>query len=490
MANYKHGVYVSETATSLIPTVNVDSAIPFVVGIAPVNGVSDPHVNEPVLVNSYKEAVAALGFEPAQKVDAAGNKKFRFGISEFMYANFNFAGIVPCILVNVLDPSKHRTALDTKTVTIAKGTGTIAELGVLPSTLSLTNAEGVAYTDGTDYETAFDDDGYLVVNVIGSKISDGDLTIATGFKIDPTAVSKADIIGGIDAATGKKKGLELISDVYPKFRVIPTLILAPGFSTDPEVASIMAAKAVNINGHFNALALCDAPVTGTTKTYSNITEWKNQNSVTNAQQVVCWPKVRNAETVYSLSTILAGVIGTTDNANGNVPYCSPSNNAAPITGLCDDDGGEIVIGNEEANYLNGQGVVTCLNFTSGWVIWGNRTASYPGNTDPKDSFIPVKRMFYWVENTVTLTAWQKVDKPMNRRLVHTVVDSLNVWINGLVSREQLLGGKLEFREDDNTTTELMDGIMHFKFFMTPPSPARDMEFDFEIDTSYYSTLFE
>ena len=68
MANYKHGVYISETGTSLIPTVRVESALPFVVGTAPINQVAagSRKINEPVLINSYAEAVKYFGFEAAQ----------------------------------------------------------------------------------------------------------------------------------------------------------------------------------------------------------------------------------------------------------------------------------------------------------------------------------------------------------------------------------------------------------------------------------------
>ena len=160
-----------------------------------------------------------------------------------------------------------------------------------------------------------------------------------------------------------------------------------------------------------------------------------------------------------------------------------------MTGLALENGDEVILGNEEANYLNGEGIVTALNFIGGWRCWGNRTACYPDNTDPKDAFIPVRRMFYWVGSTVTTTVWQKVDEPGNRRLIDTVVDSLNVWLNSLSAAGQLLGGRLEFREEDNPTTDLMDGKYHFKLYMTPPSPAEDMEFDLEIDTAYYETLY-
>lgn len=493
MANYKHGVYISETGTSLIPTVRVESALPFVVGTAPINQIEagSRKINEPVLINSYAEAVKYFGFEAAQVFNAKGDKKFAHGLCEFMYANFNFYGIVPCIFVNVLDPSVHKAAVEAQTVTIKDGSGTLNILGVLAETLVVTNGQTgddlVTYVAGTDYETAFDENGYLVINWIGSALP-SDVSVS-GYKIDPSLVTKADIIGGIDSTTGKRKGLELMNEVYPKFSLVPTLILAPGFSSDPEVAAIMAAKAVIVNGNFRAMALCDAPANEGVQVYSSVPQWKKNNNLVLTQQILCWPMVRNTETLYHASVHLAGVIGVTDNAYGGVPYCSPSNKNASITGLCLEDGSEVVFGNEEANYLNGQGIITILNFAKGWTFWGNRTCCYPGNTDPKDAFIPVRRMFQWVGNTIILTIFQKVDEPGNRRLIETIVNSLNVWLNSLVARQQLLGARVLFREEDNPTTELMDGIYHFKVFMTPPSPAEDLEFNLEIDTGYYDTLF-
>ena len=75
MASYKHGVYTSETPTSLIPTTEVLSAVPFVVGIAPVNMVAKAQVNKPIMCYSYAEAVENFGFEPAQLDTASGKSK-------------------------------------------------------------------------------------------------------------------------------------------------------------------------------------------------------------------------------------------------------------------------------------------------------------------------------------------------------------------------------------------------------------------------------
>ena len=54
----------------------------------------------------------------------------------------------------------------------------------------------------------------------------------------------------------------------------------------------------------------------------------------------------------------------------------------------------------------------------------------------------------------------------------------------------LLGGRVEFREDENPVTDLMDGIIRFHVYFTPPAPARDIEFVQEYDPAYMATLFE
>ena len=145
--------------------------------------------------------------------------------------------------------------------------------------------------------------------------------------------------------------------------------------------------------------------------------------------------------------------------------------------------------NTQAAYLNGQGIVTALNFVGGWKAWGNRTTIDPANTDVKDNMISNRRMFNWVGATLITSFWSKIDEPTNKRLIETIVDSANIWLNGLTAMGALLGGRVEFREDENTTTDLMDGKLYFHVYMTPPAAARDIEFVQEYDPEYISTLF-
>ena len=55
-----HGVYTFEQPTELIAPIESESAIQVAIGTAPVNIMKNPSVNEPILTNSYPEAVEKL----------------------------------------------------------------------------------------------------------------------------------------------------------------------------------------------------------------------------------------------------------------------------------------------------------------------------------------------------------------------------------------------------------------------------------------------
>lgn len=489
---YNHGVKISEVATSILPPVSVSAGIPFIVGTAPVNMTDTSNVNKPILCSSYDEAVKAFGFVPAKETEN-GLKKYEYSLSEFIYSQFALFGVGPVIAVNVLDPNTHKVTATTKSVTLDTKTGSavIAETGIIPSSVAITGS-GSTYVLGTDYILTFDADGFLVIT--SKTNTDGEFLCTTGTsltlaaeKLDPSKVTTDEIVGGV-GTDGNKTGLELVSECFPRFRLVPGILLAPGYSSNPTVAAVLAAKAANINELFSAIALIDVP-TDTVKNYSDVAAWKNNNNVTDALQVVCYPGLSLDGVYYNQSTQLAGLMGQVDGDNDDVPYVSPSNKNYQMTAAVLADGTEVWLSPDTATYLNGQGVVTALNFIGGWKCWGNRTAIYPASTDVKDAFIPVRRMFSWVGNTLVQTFWQRVDAPLNRRQIDTIVDSANIWLNGLAARQFILGGRVEFLAEENPTTDLMDGIARFHVYITPPSPNRSIDFILEYNPEYVEALF-
>lgn len=482
MAGYKHGVYTREVPTSLMVPVETDAGLPVYFGTAPIHLATDPAAaNRPVLCYNYGQAAAALGYS----VDWEN-----YTLCEAMYVHFMLYGFTPIVLVNVLDPAVHKTAKSDQEITF---TNKVAKLTVpvwLPSLKVKKTSAGQPLTEGVDYIAAYNDDEELVITALeGGELEDAATAVCDFDQIDASAVDKDDIIGGVVTATGAKKGLEALSDVFPLLRLVPGNVLAPGWSDDPEVAAVMKAKAANINENFKAHVLTDVP-TDTVRKYSDVPAWKENHNYTGENQMVCWPMCRLGDKIFHMSTQLMGDMMKTDSEKGgDIPYVSPSNQPLQIDGICLADGTEVILGLGEANYLNGQGIVTALNHIGGWRAWGDNTGCYPANTDPKDFFIPIRRMFNWEENNFIMTLWNKVDNPMNKRLVQTVVDTWNIRYNGLTALGAILGGRIEFVSDENPLTGLMGGKMVFHHYMSPPPPAKEIEGVFEYDPSYLNTLF-
>ena len=308
---------------------------------------------------------------------------------------------------------------------------------------------------------------------------------------DVSKVTSADIIGGIDEETLEPKGLEAIDLVFTKFGIVPFAIVCPKFSMQVDVAQTMAAKSQNINGLFFGMAYADID-NEACKKYADISEYKQSNGLNLAGLTLCWPKVALGGKVYHLSTQLVGRISAEDKAAGGTPQVSPSNK----TGYFDravvvNSAGEkeVWLTLENANYLNSQGVVTALNFYGGWRIWGNRTAVYPSTTDPKDAYLCCRRFFNWYAARFILTYFQKVDAPMTKRLIKTITQSAQLDLDGFTSREVILGGRIEFLEDENPTTDLLNGLLRFHLYIMPPIPAEAIEGIMELDPSYLETLF-
>ncbi|GHV50424.1 hypothetical protein FACS1894216_02590 [Synergistales bacterium] len=492
---YRHGVYISEAPTSLISPVPCDSALPVFIGTAPIHlsetGLDDldRKVNYPILTHSYEEAVKKLGF-----VRDSGKWGY-FTLSECVYSQFALYAVSPAIFINVLDPAVHKTNAAAAEYAITDKQAKLGENVILDSVVVTTVAEEPATLEaGTDYSLSWDRNGIAVLNVLtGGALAAAQSVNAAFDVIDPSLVTKFDIIGGYNNVTKKYEGLELIDSVFTKYRLVPGNIVAPKWSGDSAVAAVMSAKADAVSGVFKAMALIDIPsdADGVTD-YTDAPEWKNENNFVYDKEIVFWPKIQLGGDKFHMSVQAAGLMGKVDFSRGDVPVDAFSNYNLRMDSLVTDDGGEVELGlYTGANYLNGEGITTAVNWIGGWRAWGVQTAAYPANTDVKDSMIPVRRMFNWIGNTIILTYHQKVDRPMIKRGIETIIDSVNVWLNGLAAREFLIGHpRVEFREDDNPATDLLAGIVRFHVYVTPPPAMKELEFILEYDVSQLSALFE
>lgn len=471
---YKHGVYTSEQATSMSAPITGTAGLQVIVGTAPVNMLKNPAaaVNVPLLVHNYKEAVEAVGYIP----DFA-----KYTLCESISANFSVVGVGPMVLINVLDPDKHNAAIEETAVQVNAGVAVLDVAGVLLDKLVVKN-DATALTAGSDYTTTWNDDGTLTIVLISGGKGDGasNLTVS-GTKIDPSKVTAADIVGSVDADTGKETGLEVVRQIYPLLSMNPGILVAPRFSADPTVAAALQAKTKSINGVFGAVCIVDidSSADGATK-YTDVKATKEKQAVSDANAYGVWPFAKVGEVVYSGSALASALTAYTDAQNDDTPNVSPSNKTIAISAACLADGTEVVLDQEQANTVNGFGIATWLNM-NGFRLWGNNTAAYPGTSDPKDRWFSVRRFLTWAANSFILTYFSKVDSPANKRLIEAIVDSENVRGNGFVARGVCARYEIAFNEDENTTADLLDGKITFHQYITPFTPAEDIEDIIEFD---------
>lgn len=74
-----------------------------------------------------------------------------------------------------------------------------------------------------------------------------------------------------------------------------------------------------------------------------------------------------------------------------------------------------------------------------------------------------------------------MDSPANKRLIEAIVDSENVRGNGFVARDVCARYEIVFNEDENTTADLLNGKLTFHQYITPYTPAEDIEDVIEFD---------
>lgn len=336
-----------------------------------------------------------------------------------------------------------------------------------------------------NFKTDENDNEVTVTILLGETLEDNQCKVSY-HALNPAKVTAADIIGGVDIATGKTTGIELVESVHPMFRIVPGTLIAPKYSLDAGVTAALVAKAKKVSGFAKAMAITDLDTTSI-KTYTAAVEAKNSLNLSDPHLIVCYPMVKNGDDIYYMSTHLAALMAQVDSENGSIPYVSPSNQSFQMDAAVLEDGTEIFLTRDQANLLNQNGIVTAFNFNS-WKAWGNYTSVYPASLDVKEIYIPVRRMTNFLTNKFATDYISKLDMPVTRRMIDSILTSANIYLNGLVNRGALLGGRLEFPTDENSVTDLLNGSLTFHLYFASPVPAQQILFRLEYDINYINAL--
>lgn len=466
----KHGVNTYKSPTNFAAVKEAAVSIPFFVGAWPCHTTSKGFVGQPQLVTSWDEAVSLGGYS-AEWLD--DNKKPKWTLCEALYSHLKLFCMTPCIVYNVFDPKKHKKAVDPMEFSVADHIAKLPYDVINDDALTVKAAEE-ALEKGTDYEIYYDEEaGKCMIELL----SDGKAYTAAAISVGYNKVDMSDI-----TAVTIEFAIEQIEKCMGLFGIVPDLICIPGWSENPSVAAVMAAKAPNINGLFKGKAVVDIPTDSlAAPDYNGVYYWKIKNGYTDENEIDCWPLVKVGDYLFHLSVITCGQMAKVDSGNGDCPYESPSNKSLAITSAVNIAGEEITLNLQQADVISvNAGVVTALNF-NGWVLWGNYTGCFPVSSDVSKMFICTNRTMDWLCNTFVLTYWNYVDKPLTRPLIDAICNSFNSWLNGLTHENKLYGGEISYIADLNPLTKLLGGSFRLDTKMASPVPAQEINMYCEYD---------
>lgn len=477
---YKHGTY-GEFAKSIAGAATQASTIPVYIGTAPVNlirGYADGKaINTPVLLRTFDGATQSIGYS----ADWAS-----FTLSEAVKVHFdNPAGNVgPIVTINVLDPVKHKKAVEPTVVQLAfaNGRATIESDTIILDTLVLADK-----MEGVDFSVEYSN-GIVIIDSIGEKLS-GSIQ-ATYSEVDPSLVTEEDILGGVTAG-GEYSGLGAVALVYPELGLIPNIIVAPGWSDKPAVYNAMIEAGTRVNGHWDAFVAADIPIRSDTEpvgtavvgearlgdgisvdTISAAIEWAGENGYNSERSKVCWPQAVGTDgNIYHLSTLTVWKMQAVDASHGGIPMETPSNKAIPITRQYFGEGSKNRgFDQQQGNELNAAGISTAVFWGRQWVLWGGHTAAYQFGkiTDNRVIFDNSIRMMMHITNSFQEEHALTIDQPMTKALADTIRNREQEKADALAAVGALIGSpEVRFDEDANSTAELVEGNFVWDFSATP-----------------------
>lgn len=443
MSGFLHGVEIIQLLKGVRPIQAVRSSVIGLVGTAP----KGP-VNVPTLIAGSRTEAAQFGAALGTIPDAID------GI-------FDQAGAV-VVVINVLDPAVHKTAVVAADYVFGATTDTLAVAHDYIHSAVVTSQDLVTtYVEGTDY--SYDSDSGVFTRIAAGAIAAG-ATVSIGYdRVDDTLVTTADIMGGVDVATGARTGVHALLDAESVTKVQPKILIAPGFTSTVTLTGALITGApvtsemVGIAGQLRAVIVADGPNT----TDADAADYRNLFGSERVYVVDPWVKVwdtaANAEAVISGSDRIAGLIAKNDAERGF--FTSPSNRE--INGIIGTARAiDFTLGdpNARANLLNENEVATIIQ-KDGYRLWGNRTCS----ADPLWAFLAHVRTNDMILESLLRAHMWAVDRNITKTYVEDVTEGVNAYMAKLVGDDAISGGSCWANPELNTAVTMDGGQVLFDF---------------------------
>lgn len=322
-------------------------------------------------------------------------------------------------------------------------------------------------------------DGTLVdamTGIFSATVAPMVVVIRVAEDADP-ATQIANVIGGIDAVTDERTGIQALLDAASKLKVKPKLLIAPTFTNEVGVANALTLVADKLK----AIAIVETPSTTDAADLAFVANFDSARMYAVSPRVMITKA--GVETAVANSSFIAGHIARIDNEFGW--NYSPSNHV--VNGI---NGTERAIDYDDtpncrANYLNENKIAVIIH-DQGYRLWGNYTLS----SDTKWQFLPVRRTMDMVNESVAIAHKWAVDRGITQTLVEDIEMSINSYLRELVRQGKIIGGKCWISSDANPVANIVAGNLEVNFDVSPMYPAQHIKFISKLTNSYIEEIFK
>ncbi|MEQ9132650.1 MAG: phage tail sheath subtilisin-like domain-containing protein [Salinisphaeraceae bacterium] len=293
------------------------------------------------------------------------------------------------------------------------------------------------------------------------------------------AGTMANLVGGTDADTGKRQGVEAFLAAESTVGVKPRLLCAPGFSHQrPEddaspgtyLANPVAAALVSVAERLRGVVIVDGPNTNDDDAVTAVEDFGSKRVFFHDP----WYTLFDADSAAFVdrpgSARICALIALNDQRRGW--HTSPSNQLVPgISGITREIDYVQGDGSSRANFLNESNIATTIR-DDGFRLWGNRTTS----SDQRWAFLAHVRIADILNDSLAAAHRWAVDRNITKTYVEDVTGGVNAFINRLVAEGRIAGGRCFAPPELNTPADQLAGRAVFDFEFTPYGIAERVVF--------------
>lgn len=470
MTTFLNGIETLRQQSNNPKVTGVDTAIIGLVGTAPIFDV----LPENQTVNKIVEVT------DRNRVEKFGYNRSGYTIPAALEIIFK-QGSAKVFVINVFDPDKHKANVS-GSKTFENGTITLKECGI--KNLVITKGDTTA-----ELEKDYTFDGSVITVIADGALSQDDTVNMSYEYADPSKVTTADVIGGIDV-DGNKSGIKKLKDCKSDYGYKAKILIAPVFSAVRAVDTELQV----LQKDLKASSYIDAPK-GTT--IDEAIKGRNANgeinfNINDIRSELAMPYLKyynafeNKYDYYPASAFLAGLRAELDRTKG-VHWSISNQQLIGVEGLEIPVYFDISDYDSDTNRLNSQGITTVINDEGAYYTWGNRNSSFPSNQEI-DSFSNVARMADYIEDSVEASSKRLLAGPINGAMIDRLVEMIKKWFAMLKKDGWIIDGNAWYDEAENTPEELASGHLVLCYEFLPPAPLERLTYKSFINIQLYQNI--